>query len=169
MVNGNATQFADYRIEVHIAEHASSAASEAGLGELKSPLYQITARDKQRRPVEGFQDAVLVKMPYQGEQTQLAKVSVLHSAYGKSWNELSGDQLIALMPATADSQGYVVFETQHFSQFVVADKAADAGTTPAPTPTPTPDLAEPENGDSGGTWFYLLLLLVPLAVRRQFN
>ncbi|MCP4990510.1 MAG: cytochrome C [Colwellia sp.] len=167
LVNGNATQFADYRVEVHITEHASSAASKAGLGELKSPLYQITARDKQRRPVGGFQDAVLVKMPYQGEQTELDKVTVLHSAYGKTWSELSGDQLIAVMPATTDSQGYVVFETQHFSQFVIADKAAEVD--PTPTPTPTPDLVEPENDDSGGTWFLLLLLLLPLAVKRQFN
>ncbi|MCP4325348.1 MAG: hypothetical protein GY787_26580, partial [Alteromonadales bacterium] len=151
LVNGNADSFAGYRVEVHIAQHASSAAS---LGELKSPLYQITARDKQRRSVDGFQDAVLVKMPYQGEQTELDKVTVLHSAYGKTWSELSGDQLIAVMPTTTDSQGYVVFETQHFSQFVIADKAAEVD--PTPTPTPTPDLVEPENDDSGGTWFLLL-------------
>ncbi len=167
LVNGNATQFADYRIEVHIAEHINSAASDAGLGELKSPLYQITARDKQRRAVESFQDAVLVKMPYQGEQTELDKVSALHSAYGKSWHELSQEQLIAVMPATADNQGYVVFETQHFSQFVLADKAVEP--TPTPAPSPSPDLAKPENGDSGGTWFYFLLLLVPLVIRRQFH
>ncbi len=71
------------------------------------------------------------------------------------------------MPATADNQGYVVFETQHFSQFVLADKAVEP--TPTPAPSPSPDLAKPENGDSGGTWFYFLLLLVPLVIRRQFH
>jgi len=165
LVNGNASQFADYRIEVHLADEISSAANEAGLGILKSPLYQITARDKQRRLIDGFQDAVLVKIPYRGQQTTLDNISVLYSPYGKSWAALSDDQLIAMVPATAETMGYVMFETQHFSQFVIADTAEQ----PAPTPSPTPDVVEPGKSGSGGTWFYLLLLLLPLAIRRQFN
>ncbi len=164
LVNGNASQFADYRVEVRLAESASTAANEANLGELKSPLYQITARDSQRRAVENFQDAVLIKMPYQGEQTALDKVSILHSAYGTTWSELSSEQLIAVMPATTESSGYVIFETQHFSQFVAADKVED---TTQPTTEPT--TVTPTESSSGGTWFYLLLLLLPLTIRRQFN
>ncbi len=162
LVNGNADQFADYRIEVSLADTANSSVSETYTGELKSPLYQITARDTQRRSIDTFQDAVLIKLPYQGEQTSLYNVSVLHSIDGSTWAELSAEQLIAGKPATGEEAGYVIFETQHFSQFVVADK----GTT---TTVPTTPETETESSSSGGTWYLLLLLMLPFAIRRQFK
>lgn len=165
LVNGNADQFANYRIETRLANNSADSASAANLGEIKSPIYQVTARDKQRREVNSFQDAVLVKIPYQGEQTELDKISVLHSTDGTTWSELASEQVITLVAPTSESKGYMLFETQHFSQFVVADKPSETSTTPT-TPSTSP---EPEPSGSGGTWYHLLCLLLPLVIKRKFR
>jgi len=126
MVDGNSNQFSDYRIEMNIADQAiRESASSADKGFLKSAVISLNAKDKSNRIISHFNsDYVVIKLPYGGELSDLAKVTVLTSEDGNNWSAIEPEDLIIVQPQTADADGFIVFRTNHFSYYVAANAPA---------------------------------------------
>jgi hypothetical protein len=119
-------------------------------------MVTLTAKDQKNRTVSQFNnDVVFVKLPYDGDQTDFANVTVLTSGDGTNWTTIAAEDLIDLQPTTPQSDGFVIFRTNHFSHFVVANSATAV------------DVSTEINGSGGSSsgggslnpWLLMLLLL----------
>ncbi len=157
MVDGGANHFADYRIEMEIAEKTvRDSAAAAGKGSLKSAMVTLTVKDQKNRTVSQFNnDVVFVKLPYDGDQTDLANVTVLTSGDGMNWTTIAAEDLIDLQSTTPQSDGFVIFRTNHFSYFVVANSV-----TAVDVSTETNGSGSSSSG-GGSLNPWLLMLLLP--------
>ena len=147
--------FPSYKMEVAIAAEAV-ADSAARQGQLQSPVYLLQARDSSGAEVENFSGGrVLVKLPYRGS-AEGVEVDVIYSRdAGQSWQPVAAEDVVALVGASAESDGYVAFWVDHFSDYAVVERGTRAT-------TPTPDLGTATVASSGGGGSQWLLGLISL-------
>ena len=166
MVDGNSNQFSEYRIEMGIADQLiREEASSAGKGILKSTVISLNAKDNSNRAINHFNnDYVLIKLPYEGELSDLAKVTVLTSEDGTNWSAIEPDDLITVQSQTANSDGFLVFRTNHFSYYA----AANAPTTETQVVNGSGSSSSGGGGGGGvpGPWL-LLLMAVAFVIRTR--
>ena len=116
--------FPNYQMQVAIAARAvTDSAAGAGFGGLASPAFGLEASDKGGRPVSSFAATPLIlKLPYDGSSTDPDKVRVITSSDGSGWSAIDKAKIVHVQPRSIDGNGYVAFQTDHFSYFAVADK-----------------------------------------------
>jgi hypothetical protein len=138
--------FPSYRLEAEVqplsAEQASAAAM---LGKPASGLYALRMAGPDRQPAASFfGQKVLVKLPYDGTQTQASQVKV--AAYdGAAWQD-TGIAPVLVRPATTNTSlgldglpapsvpGYAVFAVeQPYAALALADAPAATNTPPTKT------------------------------------
>lgn len=122
----NKLLFPTYRMEFSLADDAVlQAASKAGFGGVDSRVFSLKAFDANSQDVATFTGkGLLVKIPYDGKNTNLDQVKVITSSDGSTWTTLAKEEIKIIETGTADAQGYIVFATSHFSYFAVADSTA---------------------------------------------
>jgi ssDNA-binding Zn-finger/Zn-ribbon topoisomerase 1 len=155
----------DHTLQVMLADDAVvQAAAQAGLGEMmsNSPVFGLTLRNADGSTTDNFNDAVLVKLPYSGSSNDAAAIRIITSVDGKQWQAVDAQDVLTLRAQTAETDGYVVFATRHFSFYALT--SATASTTAA--------VSDESTSGSGGApdllWLMLLPLL-PIARRRRFR
>ncbi len=146
--------FPTYRMEIAFADSAiSDTAAATDLGGLVSRVFSLEALDSNGGEVTNFVTRVLVKLPYEGTNTNRDEVNVITSTNGVDWTAVDGDDIAMLVPQTNEANGYIAFWTDHFSDYAVVDSTVSAapsgggGTTSASS-----------SGGGGATGYELLLL-----------
>ena len=143
------------RLAIADADIAANAAG-AGMGGMVSGVFSLEAIDPTGALVSSFNgEQVLVKLPYNGSNTNPEEIKVITSSDGTAWTTLASDMIKIIRPQTASASGYVVFLTDHFSNYALADSTVAASIT-------TDTTASAESG--GGGSMNLLLLLLSLIV-----
>jgi len=166
-VNGQSELlYPGYRIRAALADEASVARLQAGgQGALVSAVISLQARDRDARAVVRFDAArLLVKLPYTGGSGDLRQLRVMTATDGGDWSPIDHDDLVAVQAADGGRAGYVLFWTDHFSDFAVTDTALGAATIPAPG---SGSGQAAGSGGGGGTGLGLALLGVVALFRRR--
>jgi len=155
--------YPSYRFEIALAADSSIRQLEnAGQGALVSPVISLLARDHNSQAVTRFDSArLLVKLPYNGSSDDLQQLRVMTSSAAGQWTAIDSADVVTVQPQTTTTDGYVVFWTEHFSDFAVTDVALGASTTP------TPDVADAQASSSGGGAGLGLVLLSALVLLRR--
>ena len=96
---------------------------------------------------------MLVKLPYNGSNSNHDEINIITSPDGTAWTEVPSDQIRIIRPQTETANGYVVFLTDHFSNYAVTDSVVAASISPDTT-----------TGSGGGGSINLVLLLLSLLV-----
>ena len=145
--------FPTYMFRIALADNdAVNAAANAGFGGLNAPVFTLQATDTNGDDVSSFGNAnVLVKLPYTGSESSVEKIRLITSADGKTWSGVDAASILLLNPQTDSEDGYLVFNTSHFSYYTV--------TTGDETNTSAADVAS----SSGGGGVLSPWLLVVLA------
>lgn len=152
--------YPSYRFEVALSagDHIRQLEN-AGQGALVSPVISLQARDRGSQAVTRFDSArLLVKLPYHGSSDDLQRLRVLTSSAADPWTPIDSANIVTVQAQTATTDGYVMFWTEHFSEFAVTDVALGASTTP------TPDVTDAQAASSGGGAGPGLVLLSALAL-----
>jgi hypothetical protein len=152
--------FPTYMFRIALADNdAVNAAANSGFGGLNAPVFALQATDTNGDDVSNFGNAnVLVKLPYTGSETSVEKIRLITSTDGKTWSSVDAASILLLNPQTDSEDGYLVFNTSHFSYYTVT--AADETNTSA---------TDVEASSSGGGSLSWLLVLVPLFYSRRFR
>lgn len=119
----NKLLFPTYKMEFSLADDAVlQASSKAGFGGVDSRVFSLKAFDANSQNVATFTGkGLLVKLPYDGKNTNPDQVKVITSSDGSSWTAIAKEDIKIIETGTADTQGYIVFATSHFSYFALAD------------------------------------------------
>ncbi len=145
--------FPSYSIEVALADGGvTSSAAGAGLGGMVSGLYSLRMLDASAAEVSSFAGTqVLVKLPYGRTNTDLDQIRIITSSDGSNWMVVDPSQIVALQPQSDLADGYIVFMTDHFSYYAIADSQVTAvGTNPT---------SIEDGGGSTGLWLLLIGLI----------
>ncbi|NOZ52823.1 MAG: cytochrome C [Gammaproteobacteria bacterium] len=161
-VNGQSELvFPTYRMQVALADSGVvSTATNTGLGELSSQVFSLEAVDKNSNEVVRFSGSrVLVKLPYEGTNTSVDAIKVVFSTDSNNWSAINQEDIVIIEPHSdevgAESEGYVAFMTDHFSDYAIVN--SDASVTP---PQQSGDVVVDDTpGSGGGSAGYILLLL----------
>ncbi len=163
--------FPTYRIQVALADDVvATTAAKTELGELASNVFSLEASDKNSNEVTHFSGSrILIKLPYEGTAISVDEIKVIFSTNGSDWQAINSDDIIAVQPhfdeVGTESEGYVAFLTDHFSDYAIVNKTRS--TTPPPNNNETP--ADDNTGSgSGSTSYALLLLLSFIGMRRLY-
>jgi len=162
--NSSVLVFPTYQFRIALADNdAVNAAANSGFGGLNAPVLSLHATDSDGAEVSNFGNAnILVKLPYTGSETDVDKIKLITSADGQQWTNVDAANILILNPRTDSEDGYLVFNTSHFSYYTVT--AADETNTAASD-------AEASSADGGGgalsSW--LLVLLAGFYSRRFRN
>ena len=161
--------FAGYSLQVALADETiASAVAAANLGGLttQGQVFSLQLSDGNGSSISSFNSSILVKLPYEGSQTDPAQLHVATSSNGVDWSALPAENIVTLRAKTADTDGYVVFSTDHFSYYALTDSTVSISTV-------SPDDNSADETASGGgvmtpAWLLLLLLAraAPLVNRR---
>ncbi len=145
--------FPNYRFRIALADNAVvKAAADAGFGGLNAAVFSLQASDSNGNEVSNFGNAsVLVKLPYKGSETDLDKVKLITSSDGKQWSMVDTVNIVLLNKQTDDEDGYLIFNTVHFSYYTIA-LADESNVSSSVT----------EVSSSGGGSAPWLLLLLPV-------
>lgn len=154
-----------YKMEVAVAKEATvTKADGAGFGGLVSPVVELAAFNSEGDEVSYFGgNRMLVKLPYDGSSDDLDQVRIITSTDGETWTTVDADNIVLVRPKTNLADGYVLFWTEHFSYYAVADTTVEASTT-------TSSSSSASGGGGGGGalgWPMLLLSLISLAAMRR--
>ena len=167
-INGQSSLlYPSYRFEIALAADSRIQQLEsAGQGTLVSPLISLQARDHNSQAVTRFDSArLLVKLPYNGSSDDLQRLRVVTSSAAGQWTPIDNADIVTVQPQTSTTDGYVVFWTEHFSDFAVTDVALGASTTP----TVDADAAQAaSSGGGAGLGLVLLSALALLRCRRKY-
>ena len=159
--------FPTYQMQVVLAGiDVVAAATDAGLGGLVSEVFSLQATDRNGNKVSGFSgNRVLVKLPYNGSNTDLEQVKVIHSTDGSTWTAISRDDVVTLQPYSNEAgmgrEGYVAFWADHFSDYAVVDSSRIV------TDGSSQELDSDSSGGGGALDHFLLLIgLIVMGVAR---
>ena len=143
--------FPTYMFRIALADNdAVNAAANAGFGGLNAPVFTLQATDTNGDDVSSFGNAnVLVKLPYTGSETSVENIRLITSADGKTWSGVDAASILLLNPQTDSEDGYLAFNTSHFSYYTV--------TTGDETNTSAADDASPSGGGVLSPWSLVLL------------
>lgn len=127
-------------------------AAAAGMGGIVSKVFSLEAIDPTGAPVASFSPRqMLVKLPYNGSSSDPDEINIITASDGAAWTEVASDQIRIIRPQTTTANGYVVFLTDHFSNYAVTDTTAAASIS-----------TDTASGSGGGGSINLLLLLLGL-------
>jgi hypothetical protein len=156
--------FPTYMFRIALADNdAVNAAANAGFGGLNAPVFTLQATDTNGDDVSNFGNAnVLVKLPYTGSETSVEKIRLITSADGKIWSSADAASIVLLNPQTDSEDGYLVFNTSHFSYYSIT--AADETNTSA-----SDNEVSSADGGGGALSPWLLVLLAGFYSRRFRN
>ena len=143
--------FPTYKFRIALADNdAVNAAANAGFGGLNAPVFTLQATDTNGDDVSNFGNAnMLVKLPYTGSETSVEKIRLITSADGKTWSGADAASIVLLNPQTDSEDGYLVFNTSHFSYYSIT--AADE------TNTSVSDNEASSGGGALSPWLLVLL------------
>jgi len=126
----------------------------AGMGGMVSEVFSLEAIDPTGTLVPSFSPTqMLVKLPYNGSNSNPDEINIITSPDGTAWTEVPSDQIRIIRPQTETANGYVVFLTDHFSNYAVTDSVVAASISPDTT-----------TASGGGGSINLVLLLLSLLV-----
>jgi len=113
-------------------------------------VFTLQATDTNGDDVSNFGNAnVLVKIPYTGSEASIEKIRLITSADGKTWSGVDAASILLLNPQADSEDGYLVFNTSHFSYYAIA--TGDETNTSA---------ADDESSSGGGILSPWLLVLL---------
>ena len=167
-VNGQSgLLYPSYRFEVALASNSSiRRLQQAGQGALVSPVLSLRAHDSSSQAVTRFDSArLLIRLPYNGASDDLQRLHVVTASDAGQWQSIDSADVVGVQPRTETTDGYVLFWTDHFSDFAVTDLALGAGNAP----TPAVDDAQAASGGGAGAGLVLLSALALLRRRRKFQ
>lgn len=175
LLDGNNNGYNNYRYELLLANKAErDAASLVENTLLKSEVISIHALDKKKTEAEQKikqlgQEDFLIKLPYDGETSDLNIVTVLTSQDGQQWTRMESSKVLSVSSQTEEEEGYVVIQTNQFGSFVAANNSSTETVDPAPTETDGQASAKSSksSGGSQAPWFILLLSSVVLLHRKR--
>ncbi len=146
--------FPSYRMRVAFSDNAASAAA-TGLGGLTSKVFSLKALDSSGGEIRNFVTRVLVKLPYEGVNSNRDEVKVITSINGVDWTVVDEDDIAMLVPQSDLANGYVAFWTDHFSDYAVVDSTISS----APSDGGSPASADSSSGGGaiGPEWLLLSL------------
>jgi hypothetical protein len=159
--------FPTYQFKIAIANNdVINAAANSGFGGLNSSVFHLQAKDTNGDEVSHFGNAnVLVKLPYTGTETSVDNIKLITSTDGTQWTGVASADILILNPQTDSEDGYLIFNTNHFSYYTVA--TADETNTSA---TPDDESSTESSSSSGGgsaPWLAILLLISYISVFRK--
>jgi len=113
--------FPTYMFRIALADNdAVNAAANAGFGGLNAPVFSLQASDTNGDDVSNFGNAnVFVKLPYTGSESSVEKINLITSVDGKTWSTVDAASILLLSPQTDSEDGYLVFNTSHFSYYTI--------------------------------------------------
>jgi len=101
-----------------------------------------------------FNFPLLVKLPYSGSSNDVEEINIITSSDGEAWSAITPADILIVRAETEEMDGYIVFQTTHFSYFTVTDDtAADNGST-----TPIDNNGSSFSGGSSGSMSFMLLI-----------
>ncbi|OQK18239.1 hypothetical protein AU255_10515 [Methyloprofundus sedimenti] len=93
-------------------------------GKLRSNVYFFDIRDSSKKHVDSYNGVpMFIKVAYKGTKTNLSDINVIMAnwALNSVYKALESD-LLMIVPASDDEEGYVIFKTTEPGYFVIADK-----------------------------------------------
>jgi len=121
-VNEQTKWLASSRAEIEITGNTiSKAANYAGMGGLVSDVFSLEITDKNRVEITSFSSPMLVKLPYKGGNANPEQVKLITSSDGSNWTAVNAENIVALQAQSEEAQGYIAFETTHFSYYALVD------------------------------------------------
>ena len=95
-----------------------------GYGQLRSDVFYFHVLDSARKDVTSFNGAsMFIKVAYKGDKSSLNDINVVMADWSVTTvAPLDASSLLAIQPATADTEGYVIIKTTAPGYFVVSDK-----------------------------------------------
>ncbi|MCK4707409.1 MAG: hypothetical protein KAU21_02245, partial [Gammaproteobacteria bacterium] len=164
VISGN-ENFADYTLQVAIADDAVAVnAASAGLGGLVAgaEVFSLQINMPSGNTLESFTSSVLVKLPYSGSSSDPEQINVITSADGVTWSAITPADILIVRAATDMEDGYIVFQTNHFSYYSITDATATSDSS---------TIADSDTSESGGggslDTFFLLFSFIMLAISRK--
>jgi len=152
--------FPTYMFRIALADNdAVNAAANAGFGGLNAPVFSLQASDTNGDDVSNFGNAnVIVKLPYTGSESSVEKINLITSVDGKTWSIVDAANILLLNPQTDSEDGYLVFNTSHFSYYTI-------------TQADETNVSDSDNASSsgGGVLSPWLLVLLPGFYGRRFS
>ncbi|MDM8565196.1 hypothetical protein QUF74_06030 [Candidatus Halobeggiatoa sp. HSG11] len=134
-------------------------AVKSGNGGLVSSVFNLQAsyangQQLTQLPAGG---QMLVKLPFDYSNAERDNINLLASTDGKRWSVINSNNIVFVQAQTDIEAGYVLFWSDKFTYFTVANKAVAASVTSS---------SSGSSGGGGGSVFYLpMLLLLWLGMR----
>ncbi|NOQ15326.1 MAG: hypothetical protein GQ583_12725, partial [Methyloprofundus sp.] len=130
-IDGNTVNnilFPTYRGALGLLEGAESAAQGVldarGYGKLRSDVFFFDVRDSAKKHVTSFNGAsMFLKVAYKGNKTYPGEVNVVMANWElTSIEAIPSSDILMIIPANEDSEGFVIIKTTEPGYFVIADK-----------------------------------------------
>ena len=103
---------------------------------------------------------MLVKLPFDYNNADREKINLLYSTDGNQWSILDSDNIVFVQAQTEATAGYILFWSDKFAYFTVANKEVAA-----PSVDNTDDNSGSSGGGGGSVFFLPILLLLGLFFR----
>ncbi len=160
----NESVFATAQVQAILGDNNTiDNAVKSGNGGLVSSVFNLQASyangQKLTQLPAGGQ--MLVKLPFDHDNAERDKINLLASTDGKQWSVISSNNIVFVQPHTDVEAGYVLFWSDKFAYFTVANKTVAA---------PVVASESSSGGGGGGSVLYLpifLLLLLSLRYLRE--
>ncbi|TXL12804.1 hypothetical protein BMR05_14170 [Methylococcaceae bacterium HT4] len=93
-------------------------------GKLRSDVFFFDVRDQAKKHVTSFNGApMFIQVTYKGNKTDLSQVNVVMANWDLSTIEsVPASDLLMVIPASDESDGFVIFKTTEPGYFIIADK-----------------------------------------------
>lgn len=93
-------------------------------GQLRSDVFFFDVRDQAKKHVTSFNGApMFIQVAYKGNKTDLSQVNVVMANWDLSTIEsVPASDLLMVIPASDESDGFVIFKTTEPGYFIIADK-----------------------------------------------
>lgn len=93
-------------------------------GTLRSNVFYLDVLDQEKKQVTSFNgDEMYIKAAYQGVQESLQGVRIVVADRAlNTIRELPSENLVMIVPSTAQEVGYIVFKMREMGYFIIADK-----------------------------------------------
>lgn len=93
-------------------------------GKLRSDVFFFEVRDSAKKHVESFNGAsMFIKVAYKGSNSDLSGINLVMANWTlTSIKPIPASDLLMIVPATEEDEGFVIFKTAEPGYFVIADK-----------------------------------------------
>jgi len=132
-------------------------ATQSGNGGLVSAVFNLQASYANGQALTQLPAGgqMLIKLPFDYDNAERDKINLLASTDGKQWSILDSTNIVFVQPQTDAEAGYVLFWSDKFAYFTVANKAVAA-----PVVVASASDNSGGSGGGGGSVLYLPILLL---------